>query len=134
MSTPTGGQAETSAPLSFSGSSRGPVAVHVDPDGDGVDRPTRRPRPDKAPMLSRLAGSGVYRQNVVLRSVVPSRSLKLWRVYSSVRLACDQIAKGQQAEAWRGELCRANGLRWMPFIRGEKVGETELREKIERAA
>jgi len=124
------------------------VSKLVEPEGLGgrgnpiaqsdlVDRMDRWPsrRRDPHAKLSDLVGTALFRQNVVLRDRRRGRSARIWRVYFTVGLAIDLLLTGETetSAAWRGELCRAHGLTWLPFPKGEKLNVKMVRERIHEA-
>lgn len=54
---------------------------------------------------------------------------RFWRVYPDKRLAFDRLEAGvtTASVAWRGEIARAHGYRWVPMIKGKATREEILR-------
>lgn len=79
-----------------------------------------------------VLGCTYYTEGMVLSS--DRTFAKFWRALPEIRCVLDPLEKGQTLEsaAWRGKLARANGWRWVAFIKGERIDDDKLREAAGR--
>lgn len=89
----------------------------------------RRPRADTRDAMTKLFGCHTWQQGVTMLDVRLRYSATFWRVYPEKRLAIDRLDAGvtKESVAWRGEITRSNGYRWVPMERGKGTRDELLR-------
>ncbi len=92
-----------------------------------ADRAKRRKPADPRDAMTRLFGCHTWQQGVVMLGRLYAATF--WRVYPEKRLAIDRLDPGvtKESVAWRGEIARANGYRWVPMERGKGTRAELLR-------
>lgn len=79
--------------------------------------------------IARVLGAPCWRRRVTFLDVEKRVAATFWLVFDRPRVICDVLPRGLRKEQfeWRAEIARSHGFRYVAFVDGVKVEETELR-------
>lgn len=89
---------------------------------------SQRPVSDEQKIASAI-GAACWRRNGVFLDSDRRVAAKFWLVFDRPRLVCDLLPKDLEKEqhAWRAEVARANGFRYVAIIDGKPLDVSALR-------